>query len=249
MNSNWNIAAITISIAGIAIIILRAIESRNRIKIELEKNLGKETFTDKLKKIEIEKNNPEESIKTIGIIAKDFLSEKYLLDANQSYLQLSEELFKKELFLESKFCKNITEAFYSGERVDNRLISELVKDLKEIINKKEKPITEEAKKESIIKRISEKLVEILENLGELLRKEKKKVSHELDLPEMNKIKHHEIKKIKDEVNSPAKIHIIKHNFSKNIKEHHRHKQIHSLDMIDRIKGKIKERKIMHPHLR
>ncbi len=258
-----------IAVLGISIIILlKKIESSLSTRIIEGKNEKKQEDYFKIQIIKLKKSNsaPEAELKNINNLARNFLIKTFNKGRTSSYYDLSEFFRKKGKQNIENFCQKMVEIYYSGEKIDKSKLKELIIVLEKIIETESvhEPKTEEIKpsfKDKIMEKIkqinkiekkSEQQIKKMVDLPSLDLEEEKETGQEDDLIEKEEMKKEMNEKTvieprmiekKVEVATPKlefkkeKIKFEKIKIKKN--EPKEYKYIESIDMLDRIKQRMK----------
>lgn len=129
----WAILVIPIAIIVVTLIILVIIERKLLKKIRIIKSDRNLYYTNQLNKIN--QTNPENDLRQIDKIARDFFKERFNINNPTGYSQL-EDFFKEEDNKESaRFCNSINDVLYSGKKTNNKINQELISDFSSIIEK------------------------------------------------------------------------------------------------------------------
>jgi hypothetical protein len=121
-------------ILAILIIILKVIEKEYQLKLELKKKDRNIFYKRELNKIKETKRAPEKIIEVLNIVARGYFKEAFNSPYNLEYLELVDEferLGKKECVI---FCQLMSELAYSGDKIDEDKINNLLNLLDKIID-------------------------------------------------------------------------------------------------------------------
>jgi hypothetical protein len=152
-----------LAVLGLVIVILKVIEKEYEIKLELRRKDRNLFYKKELNKIKGMERSPEKILERIHIVARGFFKEAFNFPYNLEYLELAENferLGKKECVI---FCQLVSELAYSGEKIDEDNVNNLIKLLdkimedNQIISEEERarlkkgktPITTEAKGQEV----------------------------------------------------------------------------------------------------
>ncbi len=125
--------ALVISILGIIISYLIHINKKLNKKIQQEKNRFI-LYKSRLRELEAKQVLNRKDVEILSKLAKDFFKERFNLNYNLSYVELTEIFKKEELNQRVEFCYKMSQIFYAGEKVETREIKELINMLLEIID-------------------------------------------------------------------------------------------------------------------
>ena len=126
---------IIITIVCIVIIILIILKIKESVlKKEINSQQSSKTiYLNELTKIEKSSNTPQKKLDLLNTLSKKIFEEKYGLEQKLTYNDLTEKLRKKEQEHLSIFSKQMSHYYYSGERLNNKKINNLIEDLIKII--------------------------------------------------------------------------------------------------------------------
>jgi len=127
------IAFITISV--LAAIILTIIELRLKKKVDSCKNKTENVYVSELRKIAASNKDAEKKLDLVNDLAKRFFSEFLNISPLLTYSEMAEEFKKRKEEKLKEFCELMLFAYYSGEKIDNEKINEIIRKLKAIMEK------------------------------------------------------------------------------------------------------------------
>jgi len=121
-------------VAVILIVIISVLININRKldkKIQLEKSRI-EFYQKQIKKIR-SSSSPQNSIKQLNDLAREFFKEKLSLKYSKTYIELAEIFKKKRKNNEENFCNSMNEIMYSKTIITMKRINELIDMFAEIV--------------------------------------------------------------------------------------------------------------------
>jgi hypothetical protein len=122
-----------LGVLGLIIVILKVIEKEYEIKLELRRKDRNIFYKRELNKIKGMEKSPGKILERINIVARGFFKEAFNLPYSLEYLELAddfERLGKKGCVI---FCQLVSELAYSGERIDEDKINNLIRLLDKIM--------------------------------------------------------------------------------------------------------------------
>jgi len=146
------IAFIVISI--LAAIILTIIEIRLKKKVESYKDKTENMYVYEIRKIAVSNKDAQKKLDLINDLAKRFFSESLNINPQLNYSEMAEEFKKRKEEKLKEFCELMIFAYYSGEKISNEKINEIIRKLNEII---EKNVNYEINKLDFYKKITPEL--------------------------------------------------------------------------------------------
>ncbi len=123
---------LVILILVIIIVYLTSINKKLNQKIKQEKNRFL-LYKNKLWELETKQTLTKKDLETLSRLARDFFKERFNLDYNLSYAELSEKFRKEGLDERVEFCDKMLQILYAGEKVDDRGLKSLMNLLLSII--------------------------------------------------------------------------------------------------------------------
>lgn len=198
------------------VISLSLIERKLSKKLEVEKDKVR-VFQEKISALKKANEKPEQLFFLLDELAKDFFRETYNLDMSLPYYERINLFSKTGNVYAKKFCEIMEEAMYSGEAMSQSKIQFLLKSFENYVEEEKKSLALKSTKKDLISRVP--FLAIFRRFGKknkdnsyLVYREKGPVLENLEI----KTKSKEEKKV--------------------------HDYIHSVDNLNRIEKKIKERK-------
>jgi len=189
------IAFIAISI--IAAIILTIIELKLKKKVDSYKNKTENIYVSELRKIASSNKENEKKLDMINDLAKKFFSEFFNTSPFLTYSEMVEEFKKRKEQKPREFCELMLFVYYSGEKITNEKINEIIRKLKEII---EKNLNYEINNLDFYKRMTPEL----ENFS-IYKKQSEVVLKNIMLDNSSLVKEENIDNIKIIINQNPKI--------------------------------------------
>lgn len=136
------IIPITIVIAIIIVLLKVLIDMNKKIKQNIEKEKEeKKFFITQIQKLKSSSSKPNEKLKILNKIIRDFFKKEFELDYNLTYLELAKKFEDKKEIKLANFCKKIVELEYARTDITNKEIDILInffEKLVEIVIKKTK---------------------------------------------------------------------------------------------------------------
>ncbi|MFH1238245.1 MAG: hypothetical protein V1491_02295 [archaeon] len=132
LSSPLQIMIILVFIVLIILIILKIKESILKKEISSQKS-SKTLYLKELNRIKRYSKTPKEKLDLLNILSKKIFREKYGLDEKLTYTDLSKKLRKKEQKRLSAFSEQMSIYYYSGEKLNDKKINNLIEDLIKII--------------------------------------------------------------------------------------------------------------------
>ena len=157
LESRIVILTIALIVLIIIIITLFLIQKKLKKKIDSkEKEVEKEsTLIKEIEVLKSSKENPENNLKKLNSLARNFLEDELKIKKSQDYGEIITTLKQKNKPNIINFCQKMLEALYSGEKTDKRKVDILINNLEKLILNQHPKITIKKeiipqKKESIL---------------------------------------------------------------------------------------------------
>lgn len=235
-------------------------EQKNDLNIEAENKDAKMSYLEELEEIEMREQAPDVKLDLIDLLIKDFLSKKFHVYKNTEYAELIQSFLEKNKPQIALFCHAMVEARYSGEKINSEKIKILIEEAKNIIENEQDPESNVKKKtfKSMLSPFSLKIFKKKNNFGpktssRYIGKKTKQI-----IEESLSLKPPEIKDSLDELNTDKskQINYLLYKLSPVLeskediksmpesmgKEPKIYGYIRSIDDLERIKERIRERK-------
>lgn len=169
----WVVFLAAILLVGIAIVVLTIIERRLNRRLVLRKQEEESSIDKKLRYLPRIEEDPKKFLKYLDEIAREFFEEHFQIGSREKYsdlIGLFEE--RKEPHI-AKFCSNMQEVLYSGERLDKEKLEFLSRNLKFLVGRERKirPMKEKVREKEREELIRDK---IEKKIRDILKKEKGK---------------------------------------------------------------------------
>jgi len=221
-------------------------------------NAGEESRTSYLAELDIidqSKKLPDVKLELIDLLFRDFIVKKFHLAKGNEYAEMIDYFLQKNKLDLASFCHIMVEALYSGEKIDGQKIKILIQDLQTIILKEQSQASGKFPKKEKIKDLfleSFNLLKKKESSESKIRYLGKKTKHVIDdalhedqdfqtpIEQVGKSN-----PLGSQLNSPLyKLNpALMPSYALNLEnEPAEYKFIQSIDDLDRIKEKIRDRK-------
>ncbi|HVY01805.1 MAG TPA: hypothetical protein VHA12_03515 [Candidatus Nanoarchaeia archaeon] len=247
LNPGTIFVALTLTILvliGIVVILEKTLKKRKEIAI---KDPAYE-FTEQLREIKKANLEPQEMISRIGDLAKKAITGQSTA-GHLDYSQIAE--INKEKHHIVQFCLEMTQTLYAGERVTPSQAKSLLNALEDLLKGEGKLILITPKKEIIEGESTFFLDKIIENLAKKVNSKLQEYKQDKQDKQNKKIEQkkeeatpvvEETKEIEPEFKKEVLIRKNKTSKKTHPKDKHEYKYIESVDVLDRIQNKLKERK-------
>ena len=219
--------------------------------MQLQEN-AKISYLEELEKIYQSNKSQEEKVDLLDLVLRDFLAKKFHVKKDEEYTKLIDFFLQKGRVEIATFCHTMIEVVYSGEKLDTNKIKTIFDDVKNIVNneqetpKKIENTIKDLLKMNFLKKKNKTSMESARDTKFVSKQLKKAIDESLDEKKIEnpKEKLGKIDLIK-QINSP----LYKLNpanlpaYSLDLeREPVEFKYVETIDDMERIKDKIRERK-------
>src|SRR3989344_6086822 len=127
------------------------------INIDLNTEAGRASYITEIARIKSSAQSPEGKLSLLDLLIKDFLRKRYHIKKNSEYSEMIDLFLEKKLPHLAIFCNDMIKNMYSGESIDQNTISILLDDAKAMIEKDLYGISSQEEKKGIFSAIFGKL--------------------------------------------------------------------------------------------